>query len=1080
MKELLLTVRSCVATLAVYTVLQGGAFAEWTMVNPTGRSYENELVRVKVSVPADATQESVKLLEDGKEVACQVENMSGGPAVWVMCNLKNGEKHVYALEKGKPGSFEKRVKISRDGSNWVMDNGRIAIRVPAESAGETIPPPVEAVRLPSGKWVGKGAWNTDRKLKSFSSKVVGDGTLFGKVRLEYAFEGTAGVDNIPAYYSAEVTLPFDRSHAVVEEAYEMSRNSHWEFNAASGWSPRKALTIPHFGGFGREDIKDEGGNVYAFPPVSLKYGQTRMGDRLLNLVPRWSQAYDDGWFFATDDGENAVGALVCRAGKWLWPYDGMVEIRVKKSADYAGFRCPTWRGKRYWMLLAGKAGEWPDKKECEEYVIRHSFESLDKIHQDYVIDWPGLKPADAPGGEAAKESTDYSSGAGRFGGRNKPFFGWGPGSGRIAGDNHPITSLIRAQVLLDPDTFGDYWRFYSSENPNFATSWWGPLFSEVAKCSGHPQFKQLVEMAKMNLMSDMYHSITMPGGAGQECPGYAAGAISHLQRTARFCKENLGFDLTQDERFKAQASFLLRISHPMGNGSRRSHPAGDTHPPGPDVYSMAESFNMPRDVTGFVSDELPGFGAILRNNPGTVRETYFAFKSGPNRGHYHGDQLSFHYGAFARMLMVDHHCSYGPRAGQEHMHNRVAFHTDKIRWGNMDGYERLIAFKTSKNVDVAMGQVESERLRVTEEFPPEKWDKELPQDVFDVPLKYRRTVVMVKGADRDYFVIRDQHVGPEVFATYCLHAYGSNCEQKVNMFNFDGAKLFVASPAQYDMSRYDWSHKNGGLEETKGLRLTVKGRTSEFITVLMPKIASSRGAARLVMKDALVRGDGAKSDLTVVCGYDGTRFNEDAPNLSAPNFNKGGANGTVSVKREGQTTRILLTVNIGDDRWLAGGKGGYEIEVADDGKSAKFKGTFTPRLTRGKPDTGKPAEIGGETTVEHLKEFYDLAPKYSEEIPAISAISGGVKVGNDEVVFAGGIDDVDGTSYVVVKQDGKDAMVVSDKDIDMDRFQGQVGLFVPDAGYPFGVIPDWLIKQRCSRPSWYKDVWPLTGGQKQK
>ena len=37
-------------------------------------------------------------------------------------------------------------------------------------------------------------------------------------------------------------------------------------------------------------------------------------------------------------------------------------------------------------------------------------------------------------------------------------------------------------------------------------------------------------------------------------------------------------------------------------------------------------------------------------------------------------------------------------------------------------------------------------------------------------------------------------------------------------------------------------------------------------------------------------------------------------------------------------------------------------------------------------------------------------------------------------------------------------------DVDTDRFQGEVGLFVPDTGYPFGRIPDWLIRQRVPRP----------------
>jgi hypothetical protein len=39
------------------------------------------------------------------------------------------------------------------------------------------------------------------------------------------------------------------------------------------------------------------------------------------------------------------------------------------------------------------------------------------------------------------------------------------------------------------------------------------------------------------------------------------------------------------------------------------------------------------------------------------------------------------------------------------------------------------------------------------------------------------------------------------------------------------------------------------------------------------------------------------------------------------------------------------------------------------------------------------------------------------------------------------------------------------KDINLDRSQGDIGLFVPDAGYPFGEIPDWLIQQRARRAS---------------
>ena len=177
---------------------------------------------------------------------------------------------------------------------------------------------------------------------------------------------------------------------------------------------------------------------------------------------------------------------------------------------------------------------------------------------------------------------------------------------------------------------------------------------------------------------------------------------------------------------------------------------GDTHP----AYWKID---VPAAEVGrFTTEELPGFGVVFNNKAGTPQETYLAFKSGPNRGHYHGDQLAFHYCADARALAVDHHCSYAPRAGQEHMHNRLAFSTDKFPWANMDGYERLIAFKTSYDVDMAVGQVESERLREVTAKPPEVWHQEYPQLHFEKPLCYRRTVVFMKNGARDYFVFRDQ------------------------------------------------------------------------------------------------------------------------------------------------------------------------------------------------------------------------------------------------------------------------------------------------------------------------------------
>ena len=898
-----------------------------TLTNPTKTAFRDEPARLGIDVPAGAKTGDYAVTSGGKEFPCQLGPADGRNWIWVLASVEPGSKVEYAVKRGKPAPRRSSVSVTRDGNVYVLNNGKIAVRVPA-TAGNKVPSPIQAVRL-GGKWVGAGRWHTARKLKKFTATVLGEGPVFAKVRLRYEFEGMAGLyENVPAFAAVDVVVHPAQSHAVIEESHEMDRGDFWEFDCAAGWSPRGAICVPHSGGFDRPDMGP-------WPPNSLKFGQTRMGETVINLMPRWTQAYDEGWFFACDDSRTAVGAMVVRAGRWYWPHNNMISIKVRKSADYAGLRCPTWKGRRTWFLVAGAKDLWADKA-AKQYVTRHAFQPLDKLNRDYVLDWPGLEKLLASSGSKRRGELGSFRGKDFFNSGMNPtsgIRGFGRAAVRDAGKQGNLETLTLAQVMFDDDCYGSYWNFWSPENPNFFTDFIRGPVAMTSCLRGHPRFRDFARAAEQKFREDLYHSITLPGGAGQECPGYVAHAMKSWSALAPLCKQYLGFDPTTWPRYRSGVAFLVHLSQPVGPDKRRCHPGGDTHPLGPDVFAVAEKFGVKEDVRTFRTEELPGFGVVFRNAPGTDKETYLAFKSGPNRGHFHGDQLSFHYCANARQVAIDHMCSYGPRAGGEHMHNRVAFHTDKLPYANMDGYERVIAFKTSPAVDVAIGQVESERLRVTTKYPPEGWDVYLPQQKLDKMLRYRRTIVSVKGrAGGDYFVIRDQHDGPDVKATYCLHVLSNTCERKGGRVEFGNLTAVCVKPAKFVFGRHDWkfekTDKRSGraiiTEHTKGIRLTVSGARSEFITVLYP----------------------------------------------------------------------------------------------------------------------------------------------GKKTPAIAGVNGGVRVGDDLVVFGGGIDSTDATAYVTVMMKDKPVMKVTGKDIDMDRSQGNVGLFVPDAGYPFGVIPDWLIRQRIAVPSW--------------
>ena len=874
-----------------------------TLKNPTNRAYDQQLIRLKEAAPGAVGTFVVK--EDGRQIPYQTEEIDGQTHVWVCSDFEPGQSREYTIASGRPRRYDPKVTVRRAGSSYVLDNGRFAVKVPAKAA--SIPPgPVAGIRLPQHGWVGESFWKTSRKLRAFHVEVVADGTLFARICLRYEFEGTAGLyDNVPAFAEFDITLGPGRQHVEIRERHEMSPDDYWELDISKGWSPRTGISQPFSKGAGSGLV---GGKVESERPLlpgGLPYAQETL---FINMFPRWNQHYKDGWYFSATDGESHLGATVVSASQWGWPHNNAIKAIVKPSGTYAGLRCSTWKGRRTWWLSA------PTSEPREtDYIARYAWEDLDKLNHDFILGWPGR--------DGSFSGMNFYNG--NHMNPSSSIRGAGRRAIREADKEGNLSTLYRAQVMLHPDAYGSYWHYWSPENPNFFTDFFRVPIAMTARLTEHPQFEKLRTVAEQRFREDMFHSITLPGGASQECPGYVGYALRQWNDLAPLCRKYFDFDPTAWPRYKAAQYFQKRSSQPDGD-VRRMLPMGDTHPGkdgnGPKLVDVPAE-----EVRNYRTEELPGFGVIFTSKPGTGEETYLAFKSGPNRGHYHGDQLAFHYCANAGAVAVDHHCSYKPRAGQEHMHNRVAFHTEQFPYANMDGYERVIAFETSPLCDIAVGQVESERLRKVEKLPPEIWHQEFPQHTFESPLIYRRTIVLVKGGPADYFVIRDQFWAPEpLSATYCLHVLGDKMQQAGRRTDFEDLTLFCAVPSQYKFGSLPWSHDNGGRQATQGARLTIRGKQGQFITVLYP---------------------------------------------------------------------------------------------------------------------GK--------------------------LPETAALADGVRVGADEIRFAGDEPSAgDSTTYVTVRRNGRRIAALMGEQIDLNRSQGDIGLFVPDAGYPFGRIPDWLIRQRSTIPDW--------------
>ena len=936
----------------------------WTLTNHAGH-YSNELVRLKVILKPPFDANRLVVTEDGLEVPAQVEIRKGTRTavdegdVWVCTSIAGKASHEYVVTTGAtPRKFPPLVQMERQGADVVLDNGLVAVKIPFLSAAAEAPGPITALRRADGPWLGGSSWKTDLQPARFTAETVGDGTLFAKIKLRYEFVAGRGLreaGTTAPFAEFFISLAPGQPLVAIEESHAMNEGDAWLFETTRGWNTKRAL-FAHS----------------ARPPTEgdLKPCRVLPDNTLMFLQPRWTQSTNHQWFFAAADEVALVGAIVARAGRWDWPFDNVIAVQGRLAGDAATLVCPTFKGRRYFWLMAGPRGL---AASVPELVKRVAIQPLDKLANEYLLDWPGLAPGGFQGFFWLDNAINPTDGIRRQGGSLIQKYR----GGSVTPDRG---LLARFQIFLDPDAYGYYWNHWGPINPNFATDLLRVPIGMVGGLKGHPDFKRFAKMAEAALRMDLDFAVTLPGGAGQECPGYTAHALTRWLEEADLCKDQLGFDSREWPRFKAAASFLLHTSPPLGGGKRGILPIGDTHPPGPDVLALAETCGVRESIADFTTEELPGFGAIFRSHSGQPEENFLSFKAGPNRGHYHGDQLSFHYCGNGRRLAIDHMCSYAPRADQEHLHNRLAFSAGDWEFANLDGYERLIAFRTSPEVDVAVGQVESWRLRRQPRTPQETtWNYRGPYQALSEPLTYRRTVAFVKhrspqsqaNGPLDYFVILDQVWGPPVKATYCLHVESPECQADGPFFRFGAMTLFCAEPQKFQFERFDWSFKkpskadDGYGESTCGVRL--------HHPLAVAAVASP---------------------------------------VKAPPPN------AIS--------------------------GAHGLTTAAPGR--------TLAQTSSKPE------------VRFVTVLYP-----ARNAPRMEAMANGVRVSfagglADEVVFSD-LQTDPGAPLVTLRRSERVVTALKSGDLDLNRSQGDVGLFIPECGYDFGPIPDWLIRQRDGKLS---------------
>ena len=162
------------------------------------------------------------------------------------------------------------------------------------------------------------------------------------------------------------------------------------------------------------------------------------------------------------------------------------------------------------------------------------------------------------------------------------------------------------------------------------------------------------------------------------------------------------------------------------------------------------------------------------------------------------------------------------------------------------------------------------------------------------------------------------------------------------------------------------------------------------------------------------------------------------------------------------------------------------LATIDLGNSTLFLMVLTPRLnissfssirwtnkSEGNENaTGVRVFVNGATTADVVSVLYPSGSLTAQHAPVPQVL-----VENDTVKLIFSQDTSDTLIFrrrsnsIILSQQGKPAAkVLDDNDLNWNRSQGQIGLTTLDAGYDFGPVPDWLIRQRLQNLVY---SWPI-------
>ena len=173
-------IRTCIAIVLAAALPASAAEQSFTIAEPFGLAWGPDRVNYPVAFPpGQVTAQGVSLNDAvGKPVPVQLSEIELWPdgksvrkaVASFMVSLVPDQTATWKLTAGTQPVQQPAgdVKAEQKDNLIELSNARTGIRLVGGKqefqepiAGDKLPAPIQGVRLPNGKWIGKGAWQTD-------------------------------------------------------------------------------------------------------------------------------------------------------------------------------------------------------------------------------------------------------------------------------------------------------------------------------------------------------------------------------------------------------------------------------------------------------------------------------------------------------------------------------------------------------------------------------------------------------------------------------------------------------------------------------------------------------------------------------------------------------------------------------------------------------------------------------------------------------------------------------------------------------------------------------------------------------